>query len=106
MTDYSERTLPARRQMSILEVDEVIGMKAQLAALNHEMTMLRAKRKAKPVMICGLCDGEHFIDQCPMAPRDVNFVQNRQPGGQEWNNQQNRNTWQGQKWNENQENSG
>ena len=92
MTEYSERTLPARRQISVLEVDEATGIKAQLAALNHEMTMLSAERKVKPFMICELCDGENFIDQCPMAPKDVNVVQNWQPGGQWWNNQQNRNT--------------
>ena len=44
MTDYSKRTLPARRQISVIEVDEATGMKAQLAALTHEISMLRAER--------------------------------------------------------------
>ena len=82
MTDYSERTLPARRQISMIEVDEATGIKAQLAALTHKMSMLRAERQEKPFMICGLCEGGHYTYQCHMAPQDVNFVQNRQFGGQ------------------------
>ena len=43
MTDYSERAFPVRKQVTVLEVDEATGMKAQLAALTHEMIMLRAE---------------------------------------------------------------
>ena len=68
MTDYSKRTLPARRQVVVIKVDEATGMKAELAALTHEMNMLRAERQEKPVIICGLCEGEHYTDQCHMAP--------------------------------------
>ena len=44
MTDYSERTLPPRRQTFSLEVDEATGLKAQLTALTHEMNLMKAER--------------------------------------------------------------
>ena len=40
MTDYSERTLPPKRQTFTLEVNEATGLKAQLAALTHEINLM------------------------------------------------------------------
>ena len=62
MTAYSERLQPMKRQTFALELDETTGLKAQLAALTHEMNLMKAERQGKPMTICGLCEGNHYTD--------------------------------------------
>ena len=75
-----------KRQTFALEVDEATGLKAQLAALTHEMNLMKEERQGKPMTNCGLCEGNHHTDQCQLVARHVNFVQNKPNFGQGWNN--------------------
>src|SRR3954462_4400962 len=74
-----------RKNAGVLDVDEMTSLKAQLAAMQKQMSRMQVNAAQVPMLVCELCAGGHATRDCQggntFGPQEqVNFANNFQRG--------------------------
>src|SRR3954464_14412704 len=74
-----------RKNAGVLDVDEMTALKAQLAAMQKQMSKMQVNAAQVPMLVCELCAGRHATLDCQVGntfgqQEQVNFANNFQRG--------------------------
>lgn len=50
------------------------NFRAQLAVFTTQLELLESHLNTKQVLVCGLCQEDHHINQCSFTTESINFV--------------------------------
>lgn len=70
----NERRIPLRKQAGLMEIDARTNMGAQLAVLNHKMSLMKARLGGKASLVLWLVSRGDHTDQCQLTMEQANFV--------------------------------
>src|SRR3954470_21563567 len=74
-----------KKNAGILDVDEMTSLKAQLTAMQKQMSRMQVNAAQVPMLVCELCTGGHATQDCQVGntfgqQEQVNFANNFQRG--------------------------
>src|SRR4051812_6154058 len=83
--NYERGTDNPKKNTRILDVDEVTSLKAQLAAMQKQMSRMQMNTAQAPVMVCELCTRGYETQDCQVGstfgqPEQMNYMTNFQRG--------------------------
>ena len=67
--------------MGILEVDDNTSIQSQLSLITRKLNAMESNNGTKDALSCGVCQGDHYTDVCPMVVKNVSYVNNYQRQG-------------------------
>ena len=67
--------------MGVLEVDDSTSIQAQLSLITRKLNTMESTYGTKAALSCGVCQGDHHMDVCPMVVENVSYVNNYQRQG-------------------------
>src|SRR4051812_22952127 len=75
----------ARKNVGVLDVDEVTSLKAQMAAMQKQMARMQVNAAQAAVMVCELCTEGHATQDCQVGntfgqQEQVNYMTTRGQG--------------------------
>lgn len=72
----NDRKVDPKKQAGFIEVGAITNFGTQLVALSIQVKLLTNRLMTMQVLVCGLCQGNHHMDQCNLTTESINFVRN------------------------------